>query len=398
MAKSPLILAALAKDAVPHVDFKQVNSLSSGAGGAFDTALLTALDDKHYIVRVANTQAAGTEQEVELRAFKALGPAQRSSLPFAVSTVVGETKDLKGHRALILEFVYGSPIDISSVAPDSEFSMSIGKAIAAIHNLDLAVVADAHLPEHDLAEVTRMRVAELDRMAATGKVPAVLLERWESTLEDSSVFRFTPTVIHGALSGDTVLGQDREVTGVLAWSGLKISDPAEDFAWIAESGNFELLDSVIKTYNAHRKGADATLRQRATLYKELEVGRWLLHGVSKSNQDIIDDAIGMLADLAEDVSTGVLGRLTAAAMVAPAAAVIEYSEITSEAGDASVLEVVEIDAVEEAYEIEASIETSIEASAEEFEVIDLSEPKASEPIDDKTRPIELPEKTDNELF
>ena len=48
MAKSPLILAALAKDAVPHVNFTQVNSLSSGVGGAFDTALLTATDGKHY--------------------------------------------------------------------------------------------------------------------------------------------------------------------------------------------------------------------------------------------------------------------------------------------------------------------------------------------------------------
>ena len=80
--------------------------------------------------------------------------------------------------------------------------------------------------------------------------------------------------------------------------------------------------------------------------------------------------------------------------MAPAAAVIEYSEITAEVNDSKILEVVEIDAVEETYEIE----TSIEASDEEFEVIDLSEPKPSEPIDDKTRPIELPEKTDNELF
>ena len=85
-------------------------------------------------------------------------------------------------------------------------------------------------------------------------------------------------------------------------------------------------------------------------------------------------------------------------MVAPAAAVIEYSEITAEVANADVLEVVEIAEVAETYEIEASIETSIEASDEEFEVIDLSEPKPSEPIDDKTRPIELPEKTDNELF
>ncbi len=395
MAKSPLILAALAKDAVPHVDFKQVNSLSSGAGGAFDTALLTAVDDRHYVVRVANTQAAGTEQEVELRAFKAISAAHRATLPFAISSVVGESKDLKGHRALILEFVYGSPIDIGSVAPDSEFSMSIGKAIAAIHNLDRAVVTEAHLPEYDLAEVTRVRVAELDRMAATGKVPAVLLERWESALEDTSVFRFTPSVIHGGLSGENVLGQDRAVSGVLAWSALRIGDPAEDFAWIAESGNFDLLDSIIKTYSAHRAASDSTLASRATLYKELEVGRWLLHGVSKSNQDIIDDALGMLGDLAEDVSTGVVGRLTGANFASASASASAQDDAHFEGLEDRGLEVIEIEEIE----ID-SVEIDIDAVDVDWVAIDEGEIDSGEiaVVDDKTRPIELPEKSDNELF
>ena len=407
MAKSPLILAALAKDAVPHVNFTQVNSLSSGVGGAFDTALLTATDGKHYIVRVANTQAAGADQEVELRAFKALNANHRSQLPFEVSNVIGETRDLKGHRALILDYVYGNPIDANSIAPDSQFSMSIGRAIAAIHNLDRAVVSDAHLTEYDSAEIVRTRTAELDRIAATGKVPAVLLERWETALEDMSIFKFQTTVIHDALSGDTVLGLDQAVSGVLSWSGLKIGDPAEDFAWLAETGNHELLESVLKTYSATRSAADASIAQRATLYSELEKGRWLLHGVTKGNQDIIDDAIGMLAELAEDVSTGVIGRLNGAAPAA-AAAVIEISQTVAPASFAEPVQAF-VETEQTFVEIEQTIviDESEDSDAEPFEVsvhteaieiIEIEETIAAPAVDDKTRPIELPDKGENELF
>lgn len=77
MAKSPLILAALAKDAVRHLNFVQVKSLNAGADGAFDTALLTATTGEHYVVRIANTQSAGAEQEVELQALRALGRGSR---------------------------------------------------------------------------------------------------------------------------------------------------------------------------------------------------------------------------------------------------------------------------------------------------------------------------------
>ncbi|MEY4437498.1 MAG: hypothetical protein RL100_962, partial [Actinomycetota bacterium] len=81
MAKSPLILAALAKAACPQLNFHEVKSLSANSGGAYDTALLTATSGQHFVVRVADSQAAGAEQEVELRALKALVATDRMRLP-----------------------------------------------------------------------------------------------------------------------------------------------------------------------------------------------------------------------------------------------------------------------------------------------------------------------------
>ena len=385
MAKSPLILAALAKDAVRHLDFVQVKSLNAGADGAFDTALLTATTGEHYVVRIANTQSAGAEQEVELQALRALGAEGRASLPFKITTLLGETKDDKGARALIFDFVYGSPTDVGSVGGDSELARNIGLAIAAIHKLPLAVVENAHLPEFQPEDVLRARIAELDRFAATGKVPSVLLSRWESVLEDSTLFRFQPTVVHGSLNGDTVLEDSgREVAGVLAWSSLKIGDPAEDLSWIMGSENDPFADAVLAAYSANRPGVDPSIRQRAIMYSEFERARWLMHGVNKGDQSIIDDAVEMLNTLAGDVEAGVIGRLTAAPIAAMVAAPV-IEEITEtfvsvdEDGDFEVIEINEVFA--ESSDDEVSLETA---------PIDV--------VDDKTRPIELPEKSDNELF
>lgn len=311
MAKSPLILAALAKAAVPHLNFHEVKSLSANSNGAFDTALLTATTGEHYVIRVANTQAAGAEQDVELRALKALGKPERMRLPFKITNQIGEVKDEKGSRALVFEFVYGNPTDIGSVPADSALSHSIAKAIAAIHNLDPAIVENAHLASFESAETVRGRVAELDRFASTGKVPAILLSRWEQALEDVSLFRFKPAVIHGGLNGDSLLTLDDEVAGVLGWSNLRVSDPAEDFAWILGAGIHELSESIIDVYRQSHYNVDDSLRLRATLYSEFEIARWLMHGITKQDQEIIDDAISMLEVLAEDVATGAVGRLIA---------------------------------------------------------------------------------------
>lgn len=394
MAKSPLILAALAKDAVRHLDFVQVKTLNAGADGAFDTALLTATTGEHYVVRIANTQSAGAEQEVELQALRALGTEGRAALPFKITTLLGETKDDKGARALIFDFVYGSPTDVGSIDGGSELARNIGLAIAAIHKLPLSVVENAHLPEFQPEDILRARIAELDRFAATGKVPSVLLSRWEAVLEDSSLFRFQPTVVHGSLNGDTVLEDaGREVAGVLAWSSLKISDPAEDLSWILGSENEPFADAVLAAYSANRPGVDASIRQRAVLYSEYERARWLMHGVNKGDQSIIDDAVEMLNTLAGDVEAGVIGRLTAApiaAMVA-APAIEEITETFVAVDEDGEFEVIEINEI-------------FEDSAEDDEAIDEVEESVSietapiDVVDDKTRPIELPEKSDNELF
>jgi aminoglycoside phosphotransferase (APT) family kinase protein len=381
MGRSPLILAALATDAVPGLNFSQVKSLATGSGGAFDSILLTATSGDHFVLRSPLTAAAGVELETELRAIRAIGPELRAKLPFVLTNLVGETKDPQGGRALLFSFVYGNPIDIYSTQATGNLAMSIASAVAAIHNLPLSVVQDAGLPGYSTKDIVRSRVAELDRAAATGLVPAALLTRWETAFEDVNLFRFQPTVVHGDLSGENMLELDDSVAGVLSWNHLRIGDPADDFAWIVGAGDEERIYNILLNYQRECEATDANLRQRATIYSELLMARWLLHGINRQDQTIIDDATAELKALANDLEDGLIEPLHASGFAPEPAA---KTEIESSEGLVAAAEQIE----------------SIEM-IEIIEKSDFSESESTEAVDDKTRPIDLIDtktKSDDELF
>ena len=364
MGKSPLILAALASDAVPGLVIKKSTALSGDSSGNFDSAIITDDQGEHYIVRMPNSPAAGTELELELKVIKSLS-SFGSRLGFEVPKPIGETRDQVGNRVMVFKFVYGNKIDADRVAPASNLSNAIAKSIAAIHSLPLELVQSAGLPEFSPAENIRARVAELDRAAQTGKVPSVLLSRWEQALEDVTLFRYQPCVIHGALSGDSMLEQDQQISGVIDWKNLQINDPALDFAWLIPSGNQELVDAVLLNYQLARSGADAHIAQRATLYSELELAKWLLHGYAKRDASVVEDAVEMLQSLAEQAVAGELLPLTQAQLVAATPVVESFSAAT----------------VEEEIEI-----VTVQSSSWSLDADD---------VDDSTKPIDITPKKDD---
>jgi hypothetical protein len=234
----------------------------------------------------------------------------RNRLPFEITKVVGQTTDARGNRAILFTYVYGQPIDLSILGSDDPLGLSVGKAIAAIHNLPTAVIEDAGLPVYSPQEVLQQRVAELDRAAQTGRVPAVLLNRWEAALEDVNLWRFNPTVIHGELNSNTLVGLNGSVSGMLTWSTLKVGDPAEDFGWALDSASSDLGYNLLLAYSQDRnQPVDDNIRQRASFYSEFNLARWLLHGVALNDQETIDEAEGILMSMAAEVENGSVAEL-----------------------------------------------------------------------------------------
>lgn len=362
MASSPLILAALAKSILPSAKFKQVKLIPSEGRGPVNSAILTDTDGIQYVVRESRNAKGNLELATETQAVRAVKAA--GTLPFNLPNLVAESTGPSGNTLQVLEFVYGSNINFDSLRATSPLIGSIGKALASVHALRADAIRQAGMPEYSASDVRESRLAELDRAASTGRIPASLLQRWESALEDLDLFRFQPTVIHGNFVSANVLELGDEVSGVLGWSNLEVGDPATDFIGFASQQDPDIFDAVRFAYFENREDVDSNLAQRATLYSELVIASYLVSCISANNEDEAEWAVSELESIAATVEDGSARSLTT----------ISFT---------SALPMIEDDPV---IETDTHVIVS-EVSEEQVDVSDL-----------KTRPIELPSKSDDQLF
>ena len=312
MARSHLTLAALATAAVDGLDLASTTSFGAGGDDQFDSALLTGRDGRHFVIRVPRNERAEAEQSADLVALRALGQGIRSRLPFSVSTFIGQTP-ISGTRAIVYEFVYGAKARFDQLDGGTEgLSASIGRAIGAIHSLPTSFVADAGLPVLTAIECLREAVTVMDRAASTLLVPAALLGRWERAMEDTQLWQFAPTVINGSLGAESFLTANGdaalEVTGLLGWHDLRVGDPARDLSWLIAAGE-DVVASAFSAYGRANRTHDRLVADRAQLYAELDVARWLLHGTQVRSSEIVDDAVRMLSSIADEAENDMMSAL-----------------------------------------------------------------------------------------
>lgn len=324
MARSHLTLAALASSALPGIDIRAAEPFTGSGHGEYDSALVTAADGSRLVVRVPTSDLAEIGLAGDVYALANLSAGIRSRLPFDVQTVRGQVV-YDGTRAVVYEYVEGRPIDIDELRTDSGLPDSIGRAIGAIHGLPTSFVADAGLPVLSAAECAAEAVAVIERSADTGHVPAALVTRWEEASADSTLWQFDTTVVHGSMTADSFLATGESVSAVLGFSALRVGDPARDLHWLlgASSGASQ---TALAAYGRMRSGvADRMIRQRALLYAELEVARWLLHGTDLDDGSIIDDAVSMLDGLVDSVHADLSSPLSTD--TGPILAVSEVEEL-----------------------------------------------------------------------
>lgn len=321
MARSHLTLAALATSAVPGLDVVAASRFGASEGD-FDAAVLTGADGRHWIIRAPRSSTAEAMQSADLVALRALSAGVRTRLPFAVSSFAGQAP-LGQTRAIVYEFVYGARQSLAQYGPES--ATSVGHAIAAIHALPTSFVADAGLPVLTAGECLRACQTIVDRASATGLMPAALLGRWEHAMDDARLWQFQPTVVNGALDADSFLFHEGRVAGLLGWQDLRVGDPARDLQWLLASPTEAVVEGAFGAYAAARGSGDLQVQQRATLYAELEVAKWLLHGTEVRSTEIVDDAVTMLTALADRLRTDVMNPIGAQTM--PTATVDEVEAL-----------------------------------------------------------------------
>ncbi|MEG3615757.1 MULTISPECIES: macrolide 2'-phosphotransferase [Isoptericola] len=299
MPRSPLALAALATAAVPGLDARSVHP--DDVPGDYDVAIVTTGDGAEWLVRAPSTTLAGAALEAEIELLESLHLyVEAGVLPFTVPRVAGSALLPEGGRAVVHRRLSGSPLDVAALRPGPGLAADLGRTLAAVHELPVAVVEACGLPCYTAAEYRERRLVELDEAAATRRVPTRLLRRWEAALEDISLWRFQPVVVHGDLAPDQVLASGNRVGSISGWSEARVADPADDLAWLLAAAPPECVDAIMEAYRLRRTElADPRLVDRALLVGELALARWLMHGVRRGLPDVVADAESMLADLDE---------------------------------------------------------------------------------------------------
>ena len=257
---------------------------------------------RHWEVHEARTDAVGASLEAEAEVLRRIGRVvDDGRLSFDVPRVAGSLRQKDAHIQ-VRSHVEGKPIPVETLRPGPGMSAGLGKALGEIHELAMTVISEAGMPVYDAEEVRRRWLSLLDDTAATGRTPPALLGRWEQALEDTALWRFRPTVVHGDLAEENVLVAGGTVVAVRGWSQAHVGDPAEDLAWVYSSAPVDCLDSIEDAYDiARSEGVDRHLRERAELVSELSLARWLLHGVRTGDKPVINDAVAMLEDMAAQV-------------------------------------------------------------------------------------------------
>ncbi|CCH77391.1 Macrolide 2'-phosphotransferase [Nostocoides japonicum T1-X7] len=306
MERSPYVLAALASVAVPGLDPTGVEPIPSEPAHEFDLAFVTDTQERRWVVRAPRTQAAAARMEESLPLLGLL--ARR--LPFGIPAPRGFAAMKEGGRACVYPALPGHTVDFSGLPSGRGLAVEIGRAIAAVHNVDARLFDEAGLPAYDADTYRTRRLADLDRAAGTGRVPSALLARWERALEDVNLWRFAPTPVHGDLTGDQLLvvfADEDDVTsgtvrGMTGWEDAKVADPADDFAYLVADADPEALETVMEAY-AHTRveRPDPNLLVRARLASELSLLTALMHAISAGFDEAADAHAAALRRLDEEV-------------------------------------------------------------------------------------------------
>ncbi|TWD57126.1 phosphotransferase family enzyme [Arthrobacter sp. AG367] len=302
MRRKPIELAAIATAAVPGLTPTAVSSAPDDPAD-FDSALLLDSEGKRWRVRSPRHAEASARLETEFLVLRAFAPAVRAELPFLMPTVAGSVR-LGTLTTFVYSHLSGTTRSVEELTSGpAGLAREIGSALAAVHDLPRSLVSNADLPSYTPNEFRQRRLNELDQAATTGKIPAALLRRWEHAMEDVSLWRFNPCVVHGDLHEDNLLVEAGRVTAVTGWTDLRIGDPADDFAWLVASNEQDFIDAVLKAYTSSRRDVpDQHLLRRAALSAEFALAQYLVKGLATGDQDMVTEAEDMLESLASDIA------------------------------------------------------------------------------------------------
>jgi aminoglycoside phosphotransferase len=348
MALSPIMLTAWAVAEIPnlHIDGYRESSIE----GLDRVTCRTAEGDVVTIASPTSAEAAAI-QDREHRVGQLLSAGVRERLGFDVPHTLGAGVLDKRRMVVTVEAQGQALSTIRDVRP---MLPSLALALANLHSLPTNIVKRDSIPTKTSLDAVREAAGIIDRAHQTTHVPSALLDRWDAAIEDKELWQFSPTITHGDLEFDYILTAGDDVVGITHWAEARVGDPAADLMCVVGPLAPEVSAGFITDYIAHRSSNDRRVGHRARFLSELEVARWLVHGVDTNDEAKVDDAVKMLTNLVASVTDNP-ARSLGASPVKP------VSLVTDATGTAPIF------SAEAATEVVAPVPDAVPESVEAFE-------------------------------
>lgn len=299
--KTPLELAALATAAVPGLSVAGLREPQFADEVLSVTGIIDSAGNK-WTVTCPHSSVGGLDLDAQSGVLSRLAKAKDAKkIPFDVPRIHGTTLTPEGDRVIVHQDLGGHPMSDDDFDNPNLLPASLGKALAALHNLPPVIYTGINLPAYSVSECRERHLAMLDEVASQVLIPANLWNRWEAALEDLSLWRFPAAPIHGDIQGNSVIVEAGIVRAMTGFTSAHVGDPAQDIAWVLASASDAFLERFRAAYSQERTVADLQLFTRAQLLSELAIVRWLVHGLHAEDRSIISDARHMLSELSTDL-------------------------------------------------------------------------------------------------
>jgi len=304
MSLTPLMLSALATSAVPGFQVVSAQQMSTAER---NSALVHDVDGRAWVVELPATDSENARLLARVDALGALTEGLRQRLAFSVPRVAGTT-EVQGRTLVVQEYLPGLSPRAKNITPG--MAVSLGTALSHIHELPTSTVLEHRREARSSLDELRDAAGIVDKAAASAVLPQSLLRRWETACEDRGLWQFEPTVIHSRMQLGRFLFDGETVVGVTGWRMFHIGDPARDLAWLTTPTSATFAQGVITAYRSERPSTDRWFLQRARFWAELDIARWLVHGLETSDDAVISDATDMLQALNDRVAGDLESVLT----------------------------------------------------------------------------------------
>ncbi len=110
---------------------------------------------------------------------------------------------------------------------------------------------------------------------------------WARFLEDDAIWKIEPSLVHGGISIERLLVDPlvQQLTSVTGWHGLRVADPAIDFAHLIDAYGTELGWRIVEHYGELGSTADAALFRRIRLQQTVRRFRDLVEAADREGPE-----------------------------------------------------------------------------------------------------------------